>query len=99
MILEGIVTTVAPTGEVNIAPIDKTLSGCGVTEDSSKRLIQFVGDGRRHFTHQRHTTQMRQLGAIALRIEFRLFARRDVDIDSQNSCRCFLSVKVHAAAR
>ena len=68
--------------QINVPAIDKALSSCGVTENSRQRLIQLMSNGCRHFTHQRHTTEMTIARAIALRFEFRLFARRYVDADS-----------------
>jgi len=49
---------VAKFAEIDIAAINKTLSRAGVAGDSRKRLIQFMGNGCRHFPHHCHTTEM-----------------------------------------
>src|SRR6478672_7134985 len=60
---------------INIPAIDETLSSCGVAENSSQRLIQLMSNGGRHFTHQRHTTEMTELVTLPQCFSFSELAR------------------------
>src|SRR5439155_13237650 len=49
---------VTKLAKIDIAAINKALSCAGVAGDSRKRLIQFMGNGRRQFTHRCHPAEM-----------------------------------------
>src|SRR5438094_1432294 len=68
----------AELAEINIAAINKALPGAGVTDDSGKRLIQFVGNGCRQFTYRGHTAEMADFFVILSRFRFGHLTRRYV---------------------
>src|ERR1041385_8046351 len=70
--------------QIDISTLDKALSRTGVAGNSCERLIQFMGDGRRHLAHQSYAAEMTELLSPLLGFQFRPFSSRDVDADSQN---------------
>src|SRR6267378_7120273 len=85
--------------QIHIAPINKALSGAGIAHNSCKRLIQFVRNGGGHLAYQRHTTQMTELVASLLGLEFRLFSSGNIDADSQQLGGFAMGIKAHTSTR
>src|SRR6266542_4017153 len=70
--------------EIDIPAINKTLSRAGVADNSRKRLIYFMGNGGRQFTHHGHATEMTNFFMALSCFRFSELASRDVRDRSQN---------------
>src|SRR5882762_4050553 len=80
--------------KIDFAAINKTLSSCGVARYTRERLIQFMGDRCRQFTHRCHSAEMAQLFPVLLGLAFRLFPIGDVEEHTGHPQRfpCFIVV-------
>src|SRR5262249_22051610 len=54
----------------------------GVVRDGSKRLIEFMSEGRSHFAHQGNTVSMGHLFALMLQLKISLLLCADVQSHS-----------------
>ena len=70
--------------KIDIAAINKALPCAGVARDSGKRLIQFMGNGCRQFTHHCDTAEMAEFFAVPQRFRFSELASRNIHDRSQN---------------
>src|SRR4030095_10376735 len=78
-ISDDVTEQIVQFAEIHFAAINKTLSSCGVARYTRERLIQFMGDRCRQFTHRCHSAEMAQLFPVLLGLESRLLPMRDVE--------------------
>src|SRR5438552_14180283 len=93
-ISDDVTEQIVKLAKIDFAAVNKALSSCGVARYTRERLIQFMGDRCRQFTHHCHSAEMAQFVPVLLGLEFCLFPISDVEEHAGHPQRlsCFIVV-------